>query len=596
MKNNLINQNNKKKENNYNNNCTRSASVEERFNNPHFSHNLEKEYLNVRFIVKNSVEKINTLFNNEEFKQKTTSKKIYNNISNRININRCDLNKDNNNNDNFDKDENKKDSKINTLKYFINVSRRDKNKKLSKFSVNEEDEYAYNSNTNTNDLFKELKDLNSNKNKNSDIFTGKKLSLKTCKSNEIDSINGSGSLLNLESNKLYSKKEQNLNLKKINISENTNLSMKNKDKKYKNPFISNNLKTEIENDFTGLKDKKKDILKFVQKGNRIKKSKQNPINLKTRNSNKPKVFSERCTEEESNRFSNTQKFKNVNNSLQKDINSGRKNNSNSMLIDINLNINSDNNNLNINNNIETKTNKEHNKLLSSIGKHLYKGEKREIAINDIGKNGDEYLNNKKYINENKNKKTIQKNENNIIVTNKNNAKKITEKIKTQDYMKSLLILNEYLLSNNLFEDNSNIQNKKIINDLSLFLANNIKNNNNNSKQNKTKDNKMNEAATKIQKKWRQIKIEKYLINNFMEEDFELKKMLINDYLLKSKIRNNKIIDIFYNIINNYKLIYNNIEDIDKIFDKIQKVIQRKLTINEENLLYKEYINKVICKK
>ena len=64
-----------------------------------------------------------------------------------------------------------------------------------------------------------------------------------------------------------------------------------------------------------------------------------------------------------------------------------------MLIDINLNINSDNNNLNINNNIETKTNKEHNKLLSSIGKHLYKGEKREIALNDIGKNGDEYLNN-----------------------------------------------------------------------------------------------------------------------------------------------------------------------------------------------------------
>ena len=146
-----------------------------------------------------------------------------------------------------------------------------KNKKLSKFSVNEEDEYEYNSNTNNNDLFKELKDLNSNK--NNDIFTGKKLSLKICKSNEIDSINGSGSLLNLASNKLYNKKEQNLNLKKINISENTNLSMKNKDKKYKNPFISNHLKTEIENDIKGLKGKKKDILQFVQKGNKNKKIK-----------------------------------------------------------------------------------------------------------------------------------------------------------------------------------------------------------------------------------------------------------------------------------------------------------------------------------
>ena len=131
----------------------------------------------------------------------------------------------------------------------------------------------------------------------------------------------------------------------------------------------------------------------------------------------------------------------------------------------------------------------------------------------------------------------------------------------------------------------------------FFLADNIKNNNNsNSKQNKIKNNKMNEATIIIQKIWRKIKIEKYLINNFMEEDFELKKMLINDYLQISKIRNNKIIDIFYSIINNCKLIYNNIEDIDKIFDKIQKVIQRKLTINEENLLYKEYINKVICNK
>ena len=124
---------------------------------------------------------------------------------------------------------------------------------------------------------------------------------------------------------------------------------------------------------------------------KIKKLKQNPINLKTRNSNKPKVFSERCKEEESYIFSNTQKFRNVNNSLQKDINSGRKNNSNSMLIDINLNINSDNNNLIINNNIETKTNKENNKLLSSIGKYLYKGEKREVAINDLGKNGDDFI-------------------------------------------------------------------------------------------------------------------------------------------------------------------------------------------------------------
>ena len=90
MKSNLIskNQNN---ENHSNNKYVRCSSVEEKINNPRFSHNLEKDFLDVKFIVKNSVEKINTLFNNKEFKQKT-SKNIYNNISNKININRYDLN------------------------------------------------------------------------------------------------------------------------------------------------------------------------------------------------------------------------------------------------------------------------------------------------------------------------------------------------------------------------------------------------------------------------------------------------------------------------------------------------------------------------
>ena len=91
-----MNKNNYKKrisENNNNKKYYRCASVEERYNKDfRFSKNLEKEYLDIKCLVKNSVEKINTLFNNEEFKHKTTSKKTYHNSSkNNININRFDM-------------------------------------------------------------------------------------------------------------------------------------------------------------------------------------------------------------------------------------------------------------------------------------------------------------------------------------------------------------------------------------------------------------------------------------------------------------------------------------------------------------------------
>ena len=167
-------------------------------------------------------------------------------------------------------------------------------------------------------------------------------------------------------------------------------------------------------------------------------------------------------------------------------------------------------------------------------------------------------------------------------------------------MKMMLILNEYLITNNLFEDYSNSQNKKVLNDYSLFLLNYIKNNhlNKNKKQNilTNSNNKIILAVIKIQRKWRKIKLENYLINNFLEEGNELRKMLITNLMEKIKFENNNILDIFNCLINNCKLINNNIEDIDIIFDLIRKLIRRNLTVNEENVIYKEYINEVIYKK
>ena len=609
-KSNLSNRNYNKRisENNKNTNYVRCASVEEKYINSRVSHNLEKEFLDVTYLVKNSVEKINTLFNNKEFKQKTLSKKLYNNLSNRININRYDFNKE------IDEDKNR-NSKNNTLKSFINTLPRENDKKFSKYSVNEEDEYIYNNN----DLYEELKDLNSNKIKNNNNFHKNKYSSKS-NMQDNDSINNS--LLNLESNKLYHK-DQNVNLKKITISENANFSQKNKDKKYKNPFSSKYLKTDNQNDLIGPRDKKKDISKYVQKGNKSKKTKQNNVDGKTRNTNKPKVFYEKYIVEESNKLSNTQKLKNPPNaSLQKESLSGKRNNSNSMLIDINYNINTDSNCLNANNNNnnisnnnsnnnDKKQKKDDNKLLLSIDKHLYKGQKRAISINDIGKMSVENTKKKPFFSPRNKKNSInnqntqsnlinQNTQSNLINQNSQNNEiiintKSPNKIKTKDFMKMMLLLNEYLITNNLFEDYSNPDNKKLIDNYSSFLASNITTDYT-SKDNNLEKDKMLNAAIKIQRKWRKKKFETYLINNFGEENEELKKMLINEGIQNSKNKDDNNIELINNIINNYYLIYNNIEDIDKMFFNIQAIIQRKLTVNEKNILYKDYINKIIFKK
>ena len=243
-----------------------------------------------------------------------------------------------------------------------------------------------------------------------------------------------------------------------------------------------------------------------------------------------------------------------------------------MLIDINYKINPD---------IDSLYKKENkaNKIICSTSKN---SNKREIMVASL-----EDIENQEF--------------ENIIKINKNtnifNVKKVSEKIKTQDFMKMMLILNEYLIANNLLEDYSNSQNKKVLNDYSLFLLKNIKNNHINKNKNQkiinNSNNKIILAVIKIQRKWRKIKLEKYLINNFLEEGNELRKMLINNLMEKAKF---EILDIFNCLINNCKLINNNIEDIDIIFDLIRKLIRRNLTVNEENVIYKEYINEVIYKK
>ena len=574
----MIENNSKKRksENNSHINSLRCASVDERNNNDvRLSKTLEKECLDLKFLVKNSVEKLNILFNNEQFnKNKTASKKIFNSNTNRININRYNLNKDNHSEE--EDEDKKKNIKSNTLNNFINIPNKKKNENMNKESFNEEDEYI-----NNNDLYEELKNLNSNKIK-SDNYNNKN---ESCTINENDDdILMNTSLSNLESNKLYSNKSHTLYLKNIDISGNSQ-----KNKKIKNTFTTNYLKAETPKNLNFLRYKKNDILNYAQKdSNNNGKNKLNKNEIKTRNNkiNKPKVMLDKTIPEETNKLSYTQKLKHLNNSLPKETISVAKKISNNLFINIDMTINPENYYLNRYKNKKRK--KEGNKLVSSIDNKINNGKKKPYINNKKFNIGFEPSYKKNFFN----RKMYNNNKYNEISTNKMDSKQMPQKIKVQDFMRMMLMLNEYLINNNLFEDYSNSENKKILDNYSLFLTNNI-NINCVPKNEEISDDKKIYASIIIQRSWRKSIIEKYFINNFIEENEELRKMLLNDIIQKHQYKNIKIIDNFNNFINNIKLEYNDIEEIDNSFYNIQKLIQKKLTIYEKNLLYKKYINNII---
>ena len=556
IKKNLENQLNKKQklENNKTNNY-RCSSVEEKYNNPCFSKDLEKEYLDIKHLVKNSVERINVLFNNEEFKQKT-SKKVFQNNINKININKFNFN----NQDASFEFMRKEDEKINNV---FQENNADKIKRNS-FPINnnnffeEAEEYKYNSN----DLYEELKELGSNKikinNKNDTKFFQQK------QNNIIQTDNKA--LLNLESNKLYRNKDNNPKIKKINIAN----TMKT-DKKQKNGYITNYLKTARHQDIIRNKEKKIEVTKFIQKNkvnnndNKIKKNMRNSnYGLKHRNTNNSALLNEK-NNETSIRGEKIIKAKYKNNSFKKDNSFYKKvnhNNSMDVDMDINLHLNNDNSCTNLNYNIlnAEKNIKTGNKqIILSINKHLYKGEKRDIYLNKIF-NEFNCQNNKDNNDEKKNKSKHNKLNTNLTLPslrkespsrfiNNSNSKKKFEKITTQNFLKMMSMLNQYLINNNLIEDYSIPDNKKILDEFSLFLNKNIKIMTINNKKDIGGENSNDGSKTD-----RVIKKDNNLTNN-INEDLKNNQTNINKNKFKNKNRN--LNEIFNNIINKYNIIVQN---------------------------------------
>ena len=553
---NLENQLNKKQklENNKTNNY-RCSSVEEKYNNPCFSKDLEKEYLDIKHLVKNSVERINVLFNNEEFKQKT-SKKVFQNNINKININKFNFN----NQDASFEFMRKEDEKINNV---FQENNADKIKRNS-FPINnnnffeEAEEYKYNSN----DLYEELKELGGNK-----IKINNKNDTKFFQQNQKNIIQTDNkALLNLESNKLYRNKDNNPKIKKINIAN----TMKT-DKKQKNGYITNYLKTARHQDIIRNKEKKIEVMKFIQKNkvnnndNKIKKNMRNSnYGLKHRNTNNSALLNEK-NNETSIRGEKIIKAKYKNNSFKKDNSFYKKvnhNNSMDVDMDINLHLNNDNSCTNLNYNIlnaEKNIKTANKQIILSINKHLYKGEKRDIYLNKIFNefncqnnkdNNDEKKNKSKHnkLNTNMTLPSLRKESPSRFINNSNSKKKF-EKITTQNFLKMMSMLNQYLINNNLIEDYSIPDNKKILDEFSLFLNKNIKIMTINNKKDIGGENSNDGSKTD-----RVIKKDNNLTNN-INEDLKNNQTNINKNKFKNKNRN--LNEIFNNIINKYNIIVQN---------------------------------------
>ena len=398
---------------------------------------------------------------------------------NKLNFNKRDkshelLNKENEKNNiyqdnNFDKAEQKNLKKVNTSFF------------------GDSEEYKYNSN----ELLEELKELNSNRLRNE-----KKVAkfFQQKKSNNTETDNKA--LLNLESNKLYRNKEQNTKIKKLDLSNYTNY-----DKNQKDGYIANYLKTAKHQNIQNYKEKKIEPMKYIQKNNNnkkiMRKVERNNNILKPRLSNNSTLSHYKIIERK-NKGEKTVVAKYSNNTFKKDSSFFKKKSNNSMSIDndINLNLrkNESSSKLNINDDGKDKNNKiDKDKIFISINKHLYQGEKRNICLNQIL---NEFTLQKKKVDNCKKKKSNYNNLNTKDIEfpylkngspsrfiNSNGKNKKFEKISTKNFLKMMLMLNQYLINNNLINDYANPENKKIFDEFSNFLNKNIKKDNHKKKEN-----------------------------------------------------------------------------------------------------------------
>ena len=159
------------------------------------------------------------------------------------------------------------------------------------------------------------------------------------------------------------------------------------------------------------------------------------------------------------------------------------------------------------------------------------------------------------------------------------------KVVTNDVFKLFLLLNEYIINNNLLSDYNLNNNKEILNKLSKFLLNY-------SYIDYPKEYDINidtyiKSVKTIQRAWRKKKVKKLLGGN--EEIHELKKIMVNKCITKVGYKMKKIFGLFHSMIEDFNNIKNS-DDVNRMLYYVKNLIKRDLTIYEKNLIYKEFIN------
>ena len=180
------------------------------------------------------------------------------------------------------------------------------------------------------------------------------------------------------------------------------------------------------------------------------------------------------------------------------------------------------------------------------------------------------------------------------------SKEFPLKTKTNDILKLMLFLNEYIINNNLLDDYYIEKNRKILDDYSKFLITKINFNNYPQEIDIACDNDNLVNKTKIiQRNWRKIKVEKFLEDKKLIQENELKKMVMNNYIEKAGYQIKKFFGIFHNLIEQFTFMEkkndSNIKEnnLNRSFYLVKKIMMNNLTNLEKNELYKDYINKVI---
>ena len=556
----------------------------------------EKECLDINALVKQSVDKINDLFNNKILTNEKNDKQIINssndkkldskanftfNINNFINV----RNKNNHINQQSQKNKNntiltQKYKKFNSIKNIKIKNKEKKNISLSQEIID---------NDNKNKIKIKLEDelsenINFNKNKNVNSI----IDISTLKRNiRKHSINLSNQFdtKNETKNQIDYIKQSNQNQKIYIIKSSYNL---NDSKK------SNELNTIGSKMNLSLQNNKRDY-SFIYK---ITKESHNNNNSKNKN----------LCKKQNNRLKFYNLYKRTN--LSRINNNGSRNN---------IKIANSTKNL-----VKKKNYKQKYERSSSLPKKV--SEKKNLILNKNKtlNNSPKKFNRFNFMNikiQNANQFKIfssnstNKKQNNIYHTktqnifhNRNNSqflknlysKEFPSKIKTNDVLKLMLFLNEYIINNNLLDDYYLPQNRQILDEYSKFLSSKIFLNY--AKENDISiDNVVNKTKI-IQRNWRKRKIKNYLQQNKYEEEKEMKKMIVNNYIEKSGYTTKKMLGLFHNLIENFYLTNNNDKtssnkyDINKIFYYIQKLIMKDLTTFEKNELYKDYINNIIYKK